>query len=262
MDTEVEDPKVMLNRRRTRLGAVVVGATLLSGAGAALSACSSGQITQTAGQVAAVPGENVDSPDGQVGLRNGVIVYAPKYEPNEAIPLDLRLVNNGTEDVRLTGAVTADGNGTVVLVGGASPSSSPTSAPPSSPPSPSTSPSSSRSGSPSSSRSGSPSSSRSASPSSSPAASPSSASPSPSSEAGSASFNVDVPLGQLVILSPGQPNGSYLMITKRSSGVVPGMTVGVNFTFTYASGKSVVLSANLPVGVPLSPPTQEPPASA
>ena len=33
-------------------------------------------------------------------------------------------------------------------------------------------------------------------------------------------------------------------------------------TFTYASGKSVVLSANLPVGVPLSPPTQEPPASA
>jgi hypothetical protein len=52
------------------------------------------------------------------------------------------------------------------------------------------------------------------------------------------------------------------MITKRSDGVVAGKTIGVNFTFTYASGKSVVLSANLPVGVPLSPPTQEPPASA
>src|SRR5690349_17916340 len=61
IDTEVEDPKVMINRRRTRLGAVLVGASLLTGAGAALSACSAGQVTQTDAQVAAVPGVNVDS---------------------------------------------------------------------------------------------------------------------------------------------------------------------------------------------------------
>ncbi len=47
----------------------------------------------------AFPGINVDSADGQVGLRNGIIVYAAKYQPNETVPLDLRLVNNGTEDV-------------------------------------------------------------------------------------------------------------------------------------------------------------------
>src|SRR5690348_9878452 len=131
----------MLNRHRTRLGAVLVGATLLTGAGAALSACSSGQITQTDKQVAAVPGANVKTADGQVSLLNGLIVYAPKYEPNTTVPLDLRLVNDGTQDVRLTGAVTADGNGTVVLVGGGS-SASPSAAPaPSGSAAPSSSPS-------------------------------------------------------------------------------------------------------------------------
>jgi hypothetical protein len=214
----------MLNRRRTRLGAVLVGATLLIGAGAALSACSSGQITQTDTQVAAVPGANAKTADGQVSLLNGLIVYAPKYEPNTTVPLDLRLVNDGTQDVRLTGAVTADGNGTVVLVGGGS--------------SPSAAPAPSGS------------------------AAPSSAPSASSSDAGSASVDVDLPAGQLVILSSSQTGGSYLAITKRSDEIVPGKTVGVNFTFTYADGKSVVLTANLPVGVPLSPPTQEPPASA
>src|SRR5262249_51734524 len=115
MDTEVEDLKVMLNRRRTRLGAVLVGATLLTGAGAALSACSAGQITQTDTQVAAVPGVSVNSADGQIALRNAMIDYAAKYEPNTVVPLDLRLVNESTKDARLTGAVLADGNGTVLL---------------------------------------------------------------------------------------------------------------------------------------------------
>ena len=78
---------------------------------------------------------------------------------------------------------------------------------------------------------------------------------------GSAQLSVDLPVGQLIILAPDQANGSYLAITKRSSEVVAGKTVGVNFTFTYANGQTVTLSANLPVGVPLSPPTQEPSAS-
>jgi hypothetical protein len=205
----------MLNRRRTRLGAVVVGATLLIGAAAALSACSAGQVTQTDVQVAAVPGVNVNSADGQIGLRNGLIDYASKYEPNTVVPLDLRLVNDSPQDARLTGAVMADGNGTVLLVSGSS------------------------------------------------SATPSPSASSSSSEVGSAQVNVDLPAGQLIILSSSQPGGSYLVITKRSSEIVPGNTVTVNLTFTYSNGApSTTLSADLPVGVPLSPPTQEPPASA
>src|SRR6185312_5082029 len=98
----------MLIRRRTSLGAVLVGASLLTGI-AALSACSAGQITQTDTQVASVPGVNVNSADGQVALRNGMIDYAAKYEPNTVVPLELRFVNESTKDARLTGAVMADG---------------------------------------------------------------------------------------------------------------------------------------------------------
>jgi hypothetical protein len=240
METEVEDLKVMLNRRRTRLGAVVVGATLLTGAAAALSACSTGQITQTDTQVASVPGVNVNSADGQVALRNGMIDYAAKYEPNTVVPLELRFVNESTKDARLTGAVMADGNGTVLLVSGSSSASASPS--PAAPPSPSGSVSPSGSGS----------------------ASPSAPTAEPSPTAiGSAQLNVDLPVGQLIVLSSSQPGGSYLVITKRSSEIRPGTTVAVNFTITYSDGvPPTTLTANLPVGVPLSPPTQEPPASA
>jgi hypothetical protein len=239
---KVEDPKVMINRRRTRLGAVLVGAALLTWAAAGLSACSAGQITQTDTQVAAVPGVNVNSADGQIGLRNGLIVYAGKYPPNTTIPLDLRLVNDSTQAARLTGAVTADGNGQVVLVGGASSSPTPSPAAPS--PSSSASPAGS------------------ASPSGSTPASPSAA-PSPT-PVGSAQLNVALPVGQIVILSSSLDGAGYLAITGRSSELLPGQTVGVTLTFTYADGKTpaTTLSANVPVGTPLSPPTQEPPASA
>src|ERR1041384_5085757 len=110
----------MLKRRRTRLGAVLVGATLLTGAAAALSACSSGQITQTDSQVASVPGVNVNSADDQVALRNAMIDYAGKYEPNAVVPLDLRFINQSTKAARVTSAVLADGDGTVLLVNGSS----------------------------------------------------------------------------------------------------------------------------------------------
>jgi hypothetical protein len=234
----------MINRRRTRLGAVLVGASLLTWAAAALSACSAGQITQTETQVAAVPGVNASSADGQISLRNGMIVYAAKYPPNTTIPLDLRLINEGAQTARLTGAVTADGNGQVVLVGGPSPSPSPSAAAPS--PSGSASPSSRPSGSASASASASP-----------------SAAPSPTS-VGSAQLNVELPAGQIVVLSSTQKGASYLAITGRSSELLAGQTVGVNLTFTYADGKTqtTTLSADVPVGTPLSPPTQEPPASA
>src|SRR6185312_14765631 len=130
----------MLIRRRTSLGAVLVGASLLTGI-AALSACSAGQITQTESQVASVPGVNVNSADGYIAMRNALIVDNPNYQPNMPIQLAMRLFNNSIQNARLTGAVPADGNGTVVLVGGPIPS---VAAPPSIAPSPSGSASPSR----------------------------------------------------------------------------------------------------------------------
>jgi hypothetical protein len=73
---------------------------------------------------------------------------------------------------------------------------------------------------------------------------------------------VDLPPGQLIVLSSSRSDGSYLTITKRSSQILPGTTVPLTFTFTYDSGKTSTLTVDLPVGVPLSPPTQEPPASS
>ena len=222
----------MLIRRRTSLGAVLVGASLLTGI-AALSACSAGQITQTDSQVASVPGVNVNSADGQVALRNGMIVYAEDYQPNTTVPLDMRLFNNSVQTARLTGAVPADGNGTVVLIGGPTPSAAASPAAP-----PSIAPSSSGSASPSG------------------PASPSAA-PSPTA-VGSAQLSVEVPQGGLRVLDPSVPGG-YLALIGRSANIQAGKTVAFTFTFTYGDGSTTTLSADLPVGVPLSPPSREAP---
>jgi len=221
----------MLIRRRTSLGAVLVGAALLTGS-AALSACSAGQITQTDTQVAAVPGVNAQSADGQISLRNAMIVYSANYQPDTTVPLDLRLFNNSGQTARLTGAVLADGGGTVVLVGGPAPS--PSAAPPRSPSPPGK-------GSPP--------------PSASPAAAPS------PTAVGSAQLSLEVPQNGLQVLDPSMPAGGYLAITGRPTNVQAGQTVGITFTFTYADGSTTTLSADMPVGVPLSPPPREVPSA-
>jgi hypothetical protein len=226
----------MLIRRRTSLGAVLVGAALLTGI-AALSACSAGQITQTDSQVAGVPGVNADSADGHIALRNAMIVYAANYQPNTTVPLELRLFNNSGQTARLTGAVLADGEGTVVLVGGPTPSA------PGSPPAPPPLP---------------PSPSGSALPSGPPSPP---ASPSPTA-VGSARLSLEVPQDGLQVLDPSMPAGGYLAVTGRPSNIQAGQTVGFTFTFTYADGSTTTLSADLPVGVPLSPPSREVPSPA
>ena len=242
MDTDVEDPSdAQPSSHQVRCRAR--GRSLLTGAAAALSACSAGQITQTDNQVAAVPGINASSADGKIKLRNVMVVYAAKVPAEHDDPAGPAAGQRRPQVARLTGAVTADGNGQVVLVGGASSASSPT-------------PAASRRPRPR----GRPRPRRSASPAGSASPSPA-ASPSPTG-VGSAQLNVEVPGTQLIVLSPSQDGASYLAITGRSSELVPGQTVGVNFTFTYADGSTTTLSADLPVGTPLSPPTQEPPASA
>ena len=226
-------------RPASRLGAVLVGASLLTGI-AALSACSAGQVTQTDTQVAAVPGVNVNTVDGKIAVRNAVIVYAPKYPAGATMPLDLRVFNNSGGQARLTAATISDkAGGSVVVVGGASPSA---------PPSPSAS---SASPSPSVSGSKKPSTSASASPSPSPSASPS---PSPTS-VGSSKIDVIVPANEAQVLSP-SASGGYLAIVGRTEELRAGETTTVTLTFTYGDGSHTTVTFDVPVGTPLSPPVR------
>ena len=105
----------MSARRTSR----VVTYALVAGACAALAlaGCSAGQLTQTASQVAAVPGANVTV--GSIALRDLKIQYnGPEgYRPGDDAPLAVRIFNDGTEPVTLTG-VTADKAEAVTLVGG------------------------------------------------------------------------------------------------------------------------------------------------
>ena len=101
-------------RRRTVLGAALM-ASAAFGLGV-LSACSAGQITQTDQQVAAVPGINATSADGKIVVRDATVTFADQYKTGATVPLNLRLFNNATQSVKLTGATSA--GGPIVLVGG------------------------------------------------------------------------------------------------------------------------------------------------
>ena len=83
--------------RRTVLRAALMASAAL-GVGL-LSACGSGQITQTDTQVPAVPGINVNSADGQIALRDGVVAYADEYKPGATVPIRVRLFNNSKQSV-------------------------------------------------------------------------------------------------------------------------------------------------------------------
>jgi hypothetical protein len=223
-------------RRRTALGALV-GAALLTGLGA-LSACSAGQITQTDTQVAAIPGVDAESADGQIAIRNAVIVYASKYPAGATIPLDLRLFNNSGKQARLIGATTTKG-GTVVLVGGASATPSPP-APTSASASPSVNGSRRPSGSPSAPASPSP-----------------TVAPSPTS-AGSSKIDIALPPNAPQVLAPSGVGG-YLAIVGRSEELRPGKTASITLTFAYEGGGQTTVTIDLPVSTPLSPPPRQSP---
>lgn len=228
-------PATPLARRRSALGAALLGASLFSGL-TALSACSAGQITQTDTQVASVPGVNASSADGNIAVRDVVLAYAPKYEPGATVPIVLRVFNNSDKLVRITAATSQ--RGPVVLVG--SPSATP-----------SVTPSATPSGSSSNRPSGSPS--GSASPSASPSPTP--------TVVGASRFQVDVPVRGFQLLTP--ETKTYLAIAPLSgSALMAGQSVPVTLNFAYADGTSTIITdLNVPVSVPLSPiPRQVPSA--
>jgi hypothetical protein len=241
----LEDPKVTRStpatpqaRRRTVLGAALMASAAL-GLGV-LSACGSGQITQTNTQVASVPGINSSSADGKIVVRDATVVFADQYKAGATVPLNVRLFNNAKQSVKLTGA-TSD-NGPIVLVGGkstaaaAAPSPSATSS--SSSPSPSVTGSKKPSGS------------------ASPSESPSSESPKPSptpTPAGSSTIAVEIPVAGYVVLS--KENDTYLAVDKLTGEALrPGTALkNVVLTFTYADGSTTTLTLpELPVTPPLT----------
>nr|BFE64051.1 hypothetical protein GCM10020063_085770 [Dactylosporangium thailandense] len=214
-----------LARRRTVLGAALL-ATAAFGVGL-LSACGSGQITQTDQQTAAVPGVNAQSADGKIALRDGGVAYADQYKPGSTVPLNIRLFNNAQQAVKLTGA-TSD-NGKIVLVGGPQPAAAPTM-----PAAPAVLPSGSKkpSGSPSE-----------------PAAAPSLA---PTS-AGSSTIAVSIPVSGVALLTHDNGGEKYLAVDKLTGEpLLPGGALtNVTFTFTYADGSTTTMK--LP-NLPMTPP--------
>jgi hypothetical protein len=212
---------------RSTLGAALLGAALLTG----LAACGAGQITQTDVQVAVVPGVNVNSADGQIALRDGMIDYAPTYQVGQPIPIEVRLFNNSHQAAQLTGVRVTDNtfHGTVLLVGGPTPTPSPTT--PS--PTPSTPPSGAPSGS---------------------AVASASASPTPSptpSAIGAAQFTVPIGVGGVAVLT--KTGGTYLAITDTSAPLIAGRTVSTELTFSYEDGTTTTMTdVDLPVTPPLS----------
>ncbi len=244
-----------MNRRPLVAGALAVVAVGTTGL---LSACSAGQIAQTAQVRPGVAGVNQDAPDGRrVYVRNVAIEYPgiKGYPQGGSAPLQMWIFNGTEQTVTLTavnGAQVHEAAGS----NDAEPCSVPRSIAPSAPPSvtaPSMSPSVSAA--PSASKSAKPSTSaRSASPSSSPSGSPSeSPSPSPSPTLGSATINVAVPAGGCVELSPRAAN--YLALVELPEAVNSTSLVPVWLSFRNEDGSTFEIgSESEPVQVPVATP--------
>ena len=231
------------NRRPLVVGAVAVSAALATGL---LSACSAGQIAQTAQVEPGVPGVNTQAAGYAVFIRNAALDYpGPKgYPAGASASLSLWIVNTTQQSVSLV-RVTS-GNEPLVASAGkntAAPCVVPRSAGSSSPgsaPSSSSAPSPSGSGRASSS----------ASSSSSPSASPS---PSP---AGSTTFKVTIPAGGCVELS--RRAAQYLQVAKLPDTVLNSEAVPITFEFSTEDGQRFTIGdgeppLRLPVSVPDSP---------
>ncbi len=242
----------MTARRIRARRARMVATSLLAGSVALLgtAACGSGQIAQTATQVAAVPGTNVNiGPNGSIQLRNLQIQYADPqgYRAGENAPLVVRIFNSGEVAVSLVG-VRADGAAeSVVLTGGATPTASPS---PSAEASPSAEVSPSTTASPSAEVSPSTTASPSAGASGSPTSQgPPIASAQPTATAqpdgGSPRFSVNVPPAAYALLVPGK--GPYLQLVGLTSALIPGMSVSITFTFSGGTSVTVPVPLALPI---------------
>jgi hypothetical protein len=203
-------------RRRVRTGAALVVAVA---ALAAASACSSGLITQTSNQVAAVPGANAYAyagDGGEAALLGVMIAYnGPQGYPVGAnAPLIVRIFNNGHTTVKL---VSASAPGAAARVEKVTDNASP---PVEQTPDPSADPS---------------------------------ASPAPSEEptqppaAGSENLDIEVAPSAYSLLVPG--TGAYLQLTDLTAALTPGATVRVTFELEIGAQKTSV-----EMTVPIAPP--------
>jgi len=212
--------------------------TLLAGAAAVTallaSGCSAGQIAETAEQVPAVPGANVDVSafDGTLSVRNAMVVYhAGGYEKDADAPVDLLIFNDTAKAVTLT--VSSPSAESVTLAAGAkgtpSPSVSPSASP--TPTSASATPSAT------------------ATPSGTPSATPT-AEPTPSVEPTpppAPPATVEIAAGSFAALTPA--GGQFLQLIGLKDELKAGGTVELVFDF----GGGVTKTLEVPVGVPLTP---------
>jgi copper(I)-binding protein len=108
------------------LRAATIGALLLSPI--ALTACSAGQVTQTASQNRDKVG--TDAQIGDLALRQVTLEYPGegRYDEGDDVPLIMAIVNGGNEDDALVG-IEGEGFDGVVVTGQATSSGSPTAAP-------------------------------------------------------------------------------------------------------------------------------------
>ncbi|HEX6873675.1 MAG TPA: copper chaperone PCu(A)C [Micromonosporaceae bacterium] len=229
------------SRHRARL---VAASALLTGVVtmAVMSACGTGQITQTANQVPPVAGVNANAgPNGEIALRDVLIAYntSQGYPQGGSAPLVVRIFNNGHQAVKLVSVTAADAADSVALVASsATPQAPATSTAPS--PTPAASGSAGPSG--SASPAGSPAPSGSATPSAAPVPSPS-----PSQPTAPSRLSISIPASSYVLLVPGQ--GQYLQLTGLKRPLGPGSAVPV--TFTFDDGSTVTVS--IPFGLPTAP---------
>lgn len=198
----------------------------------AMSACGTGQITQTASQVAAVPGTSIDLPSTDnpvIGLRNLVVAYSGPggYAAGSSAPLVVHIVNNSAREITLT-EVTSPAATSVVLVD-ASATPSPTASP-----SPEAAPTPTSAETPT------------GTPETPTATAPAEPTPTSAPPAGEARFTLRIPALSLVALVPGQ--GRYLQLAGLKAPLLPGQSVPLRFTF---SGDEQITGE---IVVPLAPP--------
>jgi hypothetical protein len=221
----------VIRRPETHRARLVAAFALAAGvvALAALSACSSGQITQTSSQVGAVPGANGNAgPGGTVALRNALIPYDGVngiYPQGGNAPIEVRIFNNGPKTITLVN-VTAEGTAAKVLpvFGARAAKPVPTTVAPTS---------------------ASPAASGSASPSGGPSGAPTSATPSPTPPAPApvaTTISVAIAPSGYALLVPAET--TYLQLTGLTTNLTPGVSVPV--TFFFDDGSQVTL--RLPVG--------------
>ncbi|MEV0460529.1 hypothetical protein [Catellatospora methionotrophica] len=215
---------------------------LLAGGAAAaalaLTGCSAGMNSQTADQVAAVPGYSLTAPGpngGSVALRDAMLAYAGPtgYAKGAIAPLQLRIFNDTEQPITLDKFESNDATG-VKLASAADLKASPS--PAAASPSPSVAASPKTSGSPSPKASGSPSPDAATSPE--PSASPAAAAPA----------KLTIPAAGYLDLTPG--SGQFLALTGLKDAVPNGE--GVHLKLTFSNG--VVLETLPGTVVPLAPP--------